>query len=317
MSKELLFEVNGFKVRKDSRYLVQDKPDLDAPSAYVEARVSRLPSSGVGDTFHFNFIPTSVNGVGVWDTGFEPTSPCYKEQTEAESKVLSDIVVKNVLKPYRKAVSQPDIFAPTNEASFLKNSFTVKTGDRFDTKDITKVMELYAALLAKRVMPEELKGSPHYNECSYVIIDLDQSVKEKDDNGNVGFEAIRLYSLKQESDPEVLKCILEYMEMPRTSDTMPKEAKNAIFFNQVSSYPESARNFNELIEESSTEVGKAKLLVFSKLKAMVGKGGKLTRPDGKYFYYEGIEIGLDLKTASENVAKNPKLKEALSDILSN
>ena len=95
--KDTLFKINDFEVKKDSIYVVKDKRDMDAPSGFIRAGVSKLPSKGVGDTFQVRYVSRDGGRTGTWDTGFYEFSHCYKTQDKDSVKPLITSLKKNIL----------------------------------------------------------------------------------------------------------------------------------------------------------------------------------------------------------------------------
>lgn len=317
MQEKELFEIDGFKVYANSMYLTKDKPDMDAPTGFIEARTTKLPSDGVDDVFHFNYVTTSERGDGSWDTGFYETSPCYRNLSQEEAKKRVKMVVENVLKPYRKHRAKADLFDIGDEENFLRYSFRVASGKRYNTKDPEDVMNLYVALLAGYLTPEGLVGDPRYSQSAFVVVDENKAVRHRDEVGSNAFEAVTAYSFLESQKPELLLCILDYMDMPRVSESIPKETKQAMFFQMVSQSAETTRQFLQYTKEAETDTGAALFYVYSKLKKMAGKGGKFQRADGKEFFYGEEPVGADIKTAATNIAKNPRLSKIKQEILNN
>ena len=72
--------------------------------------------------------------------------------------------------------------------------------------------------------------------------------------------------------------------------------------------------FLRLIEETSDDEGRAKISLYIKLKEAYNRGNKVTRNPNGIFYYEGEELGPDLKAAASNIAKTKELR-AVKDAL--
>jgi hypothetical protein len=55
--------------------------------------------------------------------------------------------------------------------------------------------------------------------------------------------------------------------------------------------------------------------IYRVLSEMKGKSQKLTKEAKRPFYYNGIEIGVDLKGAAANIVQKPELEEVKEELL--
>ena len=109
-----LFEIDGFKVMPESNYIIKNKTDYDAPSAFVKVGTTKLPSAGVGESFQCRYVRTSRD-TGVWDTGFYEQSPCYSHLKPGEKELAVKKLMKNVVEPYEAYTGITGQLAHTND----------------------------------------------------------------------------------------------------------------------------------------------------------------------------------------------------------
>jgi hypothetical protein len=320
MSKEkaVLFTVAGFEVKPNTVYTIGDKKDGDAPDGFVKLGVTKLPSLGIDETFQPRFIRRDPNNPesGVWDTGFYEYSPCYDGQEHVAKAATVKALVKNLLEPYRAATGQPDAFELTNKDFFDKLMFRVYSGKMFNTADPVQAMELYFALLSYQVAPKGSEGDSKYRMAAYTIFDNKKKTKDKNETSLKIFKAIGLFNALYSSDREKLVTVLRWVGITLTEQLPDEDTLVGMFDQYLSGSYERAKIFLDTCEEANTETGLNKLNIYKRLKEVVNKGNKISKsPKGIYFYDGDIEIGPDLKSASENIAKNKDLNRVKKELL--
>jgi len=313
-----LFKIGNFTVRKNSKYVLKDKRDMDAPSGYIQAGVTKLPSKGVSESFQVRWISSDASGKhGVWDTGFDAYSPCYKDIDRSQAELIANGLVANLLEPYRTATGNPKAFEkiPDDHSFFDGLNFKVYSGKTYNTNDPKDAIEVYFGLLTGQMTPKGQEGNTKYNDSSYVLVDIDMDHKVKDERALSKFAAIGAFSAMMISDKELLFSILGYLGI-NVSQSVEETTLIGMFNDKLeSSIDDIATSFNRLVEESKTKAGREKLVIYSILKDKFNKG-KLSKISGLY-YYDDVEIGADLKNAAEAITKNTKLTNVKKQLLIN
>jgi len=312
--KEVLFELHGFKVRKNSLYTVQHRPDLDAPTGYQEMGSTKLPSEGVGDTFYclFKQAEGAARGIGSWDTGFYSLSPCYQGLTTEESEEKVEVLVENVLEPYRKVVGDDKAMSHTDDKSIEKTPFRVWEGRVFRTESPVDVLHLYFAFMRRQLVPTHLEGDTTFNGAAFRISDVNKDIKKRDQDASTEFKAIGAFQKMLYTDKEMLYKVLRYLGMEIATETS-EEALQGVF-KQYLSNVNNLKTFNMVLDDMKKESGKAKIELYSILKNKVRKGGDLSITDG-IIYYKDIEVGKDLKSAAGRISKEADLENVKNDLL--
>jgi hypothetical protein len=315
MAKEKLFTVEGFSVYRDSVYVIKDKPDMDAPTGYIVKGVSKLPSRGVGDSFQVNFKSRDNGRTGIWDTGFFEYSPCYKDMPAEEIKPVVMALKKNLVTPYKKASGIADAFDEGNDKFFADLSFNVFSGKTFNTADPLSAVELYFGLLAHQITPKSEIGNSKFEDSSYVVVDINKDLKIKDEKALDKFRAIGSFTSMLSADKNRLFAILKFAGLNFQS-TVEDAVLIGMFNDHLATNNEDrVKFFNDLVEETNEEQGLHKIFIYRTLKELSVKGGKVSRTNG-LFFYDGTEIGADLKSAADNVAKLQKLVHIKKELLS-
>jgi len=313
MSKKekILFTVDGFEVYDDRVYRVFNKQNLDAPSGLIKEKTSKIPSEGIGDTFSFKFIGE------IWDTGFHDKSPCYRQQEAADIKDMVATRRKNILKPYQDVKGDTTAFELSNPEFLDKPHFEVFDNQTYATSDPVQRMALYAALLGKKVAPRSEEKNPVYRLCSYLIDDATRVSKQKNEDGVNLTKAVRQFEKMYESDPESLKTILTWLSLGSFSEGTDIDTISTMFRERVQDDPAKIRQFLKAYDEiKGQEEGHLKYFLHQKLVDQKGRNRNITVGANGRFFYAGIELGPEPKSAAENLARNPDLQAYREEILS-
>jgi hypothetical protein len=313
-----LFKLAGFTVRQDSKYVLKDKRDMDAPSGYIQVGVTKLPSKGVSESFQVKWISSDASGKhGVWDTGFDAYSPCYKDIDRAEAEAIATGLVKNLLEPYRVATGNPTAFekTPGDHSFFDGLNFKIYSGKTYNTSDPKDAMEVYFGLLSGQMTPKGQEGNTKYNDSSYVLVDIDMDHKVNDERAINKFKAIGSFTGMLMSDKELLFSILTYLGINVTKNIDDTTLIGMFNSKLDSTIDDIATSFNKQVEDAKTKAGREKLVIYSILREKLNKG-KLEKVSGIYFY-DDMEIGADLKNAAEAITKNSKLVNVKKQLLIN
>jgi len=316
--KKLLFEVDGFKVYDNTNYTVRDKIDYDAPSGYVERGVSRLPSDGVGDTFTCGFSSIDeMSSEGVWNTGFYPSSKCYNNiQSDKAIASLVKLAVENVKKPYQKRLGLPDDTKLSQEGSntyWDNKTFKVYSGQVMNTRKIEDRVNLYFALLTGHLTPEEHKGNSSYSKSTYIVIDIDKGIKRKDEKARDKFEAIYSFMDMVKTDKKRVISVLDYIGLSM-SDTAEVSTMMSMFEEFIEKDESKLKLYNSTMDETDTPKGREKIEIYTKLKSRFPTKGVSKSANGVYFF-NGEEIGGDLKTAAANISSQKHFSDIKKELL--
>lgn len=313
---ELLFNVNGFDVFKNRMYRVDDKRDGDAPTGFVKAGVSKLPSDGIDESFHFRYVTYPGSQEGLWDTGFYKNSPCYRGLDEKEADVISKQRIKTVLKPYQAAIGSPEALSNQNQDTLDKTSWRVGTGMIYNTNDPIDTMRLYATLLTGNAAPAGQEKSAKYAAASYVVVDVTKVSKDKEDQNVSVMKTVSMFGKLLENDPERLQVILKWLNLGKYPANADNDTLSSIFYQTVKDDTGRCRLFMTTIEEMNNSAVMEKMYIYKNLTENIQKrmSPVTVAPNGKIFF-EDIELGGDLKTASETITKHPDLRALRTEIL--
>jgi hypothetical protein len=221
----------------------------------------------------------------------------------------------NLLKPYRAATGNQEAFKEGNEEFFKRTNFQVYSGQVFNTNNVIDLMTLYFALRAHQVAPEGRQGDSKYREASYIIVDKNKDVKEKDRRKSLKFSAIGTFTSLYQNDRERLYAILGWSGLP-VSESVDQMTLVSMFDEFIEGKPDRAEFFLNTEKDSNTKIGLEKILIYRKLKDTISKNTRISKvPNGSYFYDGNIELGSDLKASAENIAKLKDLSKIKAEIL--
>lgn len=320
MDNELLFEVEGFKVYASSTYVVRDKEDLDAPTGFIEAGVTKLPSDGVGESFQCRYKRTSAT-TGIWDTGFHIYSPCYEHISSKEEKqLIVDSLTKNLVEPYRSATGDESALHHSNEEFWLKTNFEVYAGQVFNTSTPKDAIELYFAIMTRNLTPKGQEGDSKFNQSAFVVVDINKDVKRKDEKSSNFFKAVGIFERLLAGEKQRLFSVLNYVNMVVSSE-IEDDAFRGMFDQHLradlrkGSNTKNIDTFLKTIADTETELGRAKVDIYLRLKEAYTRSNKVTKNPNGVYYYEDQEIGPDLKAAATNIAKTKDLDNVKRELL--
>jgi len=312
--KKLLFELHGLEIMSDTMYIVADKIDYSAPSGFQEAGVTKLPSDGVGHTFHAPYKRTSKFD-GVWNTGFYELSPCYQGVSRDKVKIIVKNLMANVVMPYRAAIGKADALNEHNHDFFDKYNWTVQVGDIYRTENPLDVVALYMALIQREVMPKAKKGDSAFAETPYVVVDVSEKTKKSEEKANKEFEAIGMFEILYKQERARLDLILYYIGGATFTADTSQAAYRSLFKNYLAALPTNIEMFMGFVEKTDKEKGLAELNIYKKLKVRHINDPKIRKTAAGMIYYDQTELGSSLKNAAEAVAKDPSMSEIKKEIL--
>lgn len=314
---QILFTIDGFTVYKGRTYRSDDKPDGDAPSGFVAARVSKLPSDGVDESFHFRYITPRGSREGLWDTGFYQTSPCFLNMDEKEAALIARERVKNILDPYRKATGAKTALDTSDPASLDTTSWHVHSGMVYNTNNPIDVMRLYVTLLTGNAAPAGNEKSARYSTSAYLIVDVTKVSKDKEDKNVSVMKTVSMFNKLLETDTEQLDVVLKWLNLGKYPRAVDAETKASIFYETIKDSSLKCRLFLETVESLADNKEKTKLYIYYRLEENKNKNSKVYVANNGRVFYEETELGGDFKTAAETIAKNPDMAAIRAAILAN
>ena len=306
---DILFEVDGFQVRRDQVYTVINKPDSSAPTGFQAEGTTKTPSVGVDDVFRAPFN----DGIKVYDTGLYEYSPCYKGQNSTETKLTIKDLWSNVVKPFMasKGIDSEEVFSQKNFEFWDNYKFRVYDKKFFNTEDPIDAFELYYVLRKRKVAPKDSLKNPIYNQTEYFIVDTGKDIKISEEQSKERRKASSLY-IKLEDKIETLVSVLNYMDI-RVSEKAEADSLYLTFEKKVLSSPEKVGEFLRTAEKITSEKGREEVMIYGLLKST--KLRSEVKKTGNMIEFKGVELGPDYKTAAKNLTLNKDLEDLKTELL--
>lgn len=307
---DILFEVDGFIVKKDRVYTVVNKPDSSAPTGFQEERTTKTPSDGVDDVFRAPFN----EGINIYDTGLYEYSPCYKGLPSETVKITVKDLIKNVIRPFMssKGIDSEDTFSQKNFEFWDAYKFRVANKKFFNTNDPIDVFELYYTLRKRKAAPKDSLKNPIYNQSEYLLIDSDKDIKVSEQKSKDRRRASTLYLQLESSKFEVLIDVLNYMDFRVTEKTEP-DSLYLIFEQKVLSSTATVEEFIRTVEKVTTERGREEVMIYALLKSPKLKND--VKKVGNMIEFKGVALGPDFKTSAKNLTLNKELEDLKTELL--
>lgn len=307
---DVLFEVDGFEVKKNTVYIVKDKLDLSAPSGIQEEGATKVPSEGIGDTFRAPFdIATNV-----FDTGLYEYSACYKGKPREAVKLIVQNLRDNVIEPYMqsKGIESFEELSHKNLEFWDENKFYVDRKTFFNTSDPIDAFKLYYTLRQRRAAPKEKLKEPIYNLTEYLLVENSRDLKISEQRSQDRRRANAAY-LELETNKGLLVDVLLYMNL-RVSTSKTSEAIYLDFENKILSSPQKVEEFLRVIDKVTTERGREEIIIHSILRNP--KNSKEVKTNaGNMVEFKGVELGPDYKSAAKKLTYDKDLEDLKGDLL--
>lgn len=312
-NNDVLFEMHGISIRKDRRYIIIDKPDNQAPSGFVKAGATKLPSAGVNDVFPFGYNTESET----WDTGFYAQSACYRNLPQDQRELLAKTRTENILKPFveSKGYSDMTMFSQNNNTFWDNYMIRVGRKDVFDTTIPQHVMDLYGALLTRHICPEDKKNHPDFKQAAYIVVDVEKNVQLEHQIVNKTYEAREFLSELQNQNPKAAVAVLTYVGT-KLGDNADATTIRMTFENKIAGDLNKVESFLEVAKKYNSEPGFEDIVhIYHALSDRTKAAKNVARQKTGMLTFQGIEIGPDLKTAARNIAIQHDLEEIKDKIL--
>lgn len=309
---EVIVEVNGLTIRKDSLYKIEPKVDYDAPDGFINAGTKKLPSEGV---LNYTGCPFSKDR-DLYDTGFYEESSCYNnlEPTAVKSVVAS--VKKHIVTPYER-IKGTKILAAQNFEFWDNYTVTLEEGRIFNTSKIEELLELYIAMRGYSLTPQDKLGDPKFRNADFVVKDASQSISFTKQKVMDEFKATATFSaMLYGKDRPLLVSLMKSLSVI-TINIEPDDSELSLAFKTW--LDKDAQNigiFNRKVESVGTEKGKTEVMLrVAVLKAV--RNGVIRKAENGEYTYEGTPIGIDTTSIVNNLMNDSDLSPIMDTLLLN
>lgn len=303
--KEVLFEINDFKVYNDSVYRVKHKVDYDAPSGFVNKGISKIPGTGESFQAPFTGVSKSIPNSGRWDLGFHETSHFYKfESGDVVKKQKVKVAIDKVLTPYLSASGTSftkEDFIKGNDEFFNNYRINLAEETVFNTSNPIDRFNLYVALLQRKLAPVGRESESTFSGASYAIENLSEKRTRTNVVAKNKLTASSLFGEIIKTDIAKARALMIYMG-EAVADTTDEDILVEAFMERILTSPSKVETFLANYETFSTQEGEIELNVYNFLKkAARSQASKVTTVKGQ-LYYEDTLIGADIKSAAKAIA---------------
>jgi len=297
---EELFNVNGLSIKKNAVYKIENRFDPTAPSGFQKEGATKLPSTSVGNTV---YCPYTEN---VWDTGLYEFSPCYRGETQAIVTEKLKMLQEHVIKPFEKKMGKSGILTQDNEDFWNDYKVEIWAGRYLNTGEPEDMLQLYLAMMAGEICPENDKGNPRYNAAAYVVVDKAKERTTKQKKAVSTIDAIGQFYVLLSENPQKLINILKYIGVANISDKVESDTIKTMFNMWLDRDVRNPEIFIELVESSNDKGFEEVIYLHSTIKKM-SEAGKISKNSVGDYVYNGIPLGKDLKTVAKSLVQSPDL----------
>lgn len=310
VTNEVLFEVNGLKIRRNSCYQIVGKEDLKAPQVFIKYGVSKLPNPEVQEVLGMIFDERYTK---CYDTGFYSASLCYKRINKDEVGKQVRLRREHVLEPYEAIVGEGELEHTNNSFwdDYKSRCYHEKT---FYTSDPVQMLDLYLLIQSFHITPVELIGDPRFNESLYCVQDKNLAVDVTQRRIQERYNAIGEYQRLKCEARKHLDYVLTWNGILST-ENLDKGLLDMMFNAWVEDKenPTRAEEFNTTVELLSGPEAVDILRTFYNLEKLKSFGRLNITKQG--IMIEGFDLGVNLKEAARRLVVDPKFANARLKVL--
>lgn len=308
----VIFELNGFQLKKNTLYEITEKMDSSAPDGFKEYSTTKVLSETIVDSFP-GAIFDSVRGV--WDTGLYDTSRAFQSSV---SKDLQASVLKRlqteIITPIEKEKGKGILdHSVSNNRYWDDFNIKVAKGTIFNTEKVDDLLKVFLLLIHYKVTPKEMESHPAYKKSMYCIVDKESLISRKAEKQMRTVKANALFHDLLKSNKNSLIQVLDYMGM-RVNDSTPEASLYSMFDNFLKDDKfQNDKIFIDSVEKYETEEGQEEFYMHHKLKDWYTKNKKVKKgKDG--IYMDGVYVDKDWKQAARKIQKDVELKEIFASL---
>lgn len=310
----VILEINGFQLRKNTLYEITEKLDSTAPDGFKEYGTTKVLSNQVTDRVPGAVYDTDRN---IWDTGLYATSKSFT-RTIPESlraSVLRDLQ-NNIVKPFEseKGALALDHTAKNNHF-WDRYSIELQKGKVFDTSKPDDLLKVFLILIHKKVAPKEMESHPEYKSSMYCIVDKDVVVNREAERNMKTTKANGLFYNLLNNDRQGLLQVFDYVGI-RASESTNDASLSTVFTNFINSKEDKFQNiaiFIDAVEKYATEEGQEEFYIHYKLKELYTKTSKVKKTKEGVFM-DDVFVATNWKYAATKIMEDSELKEIFSSL---
>ena len=299
---EVTLKVANTEIKIGSTYEVIGKLDRSAPDGFQKNNTTKYLHEGNAEVRGIPYIEQNRK----WDTGFDPFSLCNMDLLQDVRDEHVDLFNTYIKEPFEKEF-QVDCSSVNNDF-WRTYTYELYTNKSFNTENPKDLFDLFHALKQGRIC-EVGEKDPTLQKANYCVRNLEKAKSVEDQRVEDKYDAVAKFSVLVEAlDPEkddTLYTVLEWLQMPNVRNSDKDTLKKLVFkmFDQPNGY-DFARRFLDGLKLAKSEEGQKQMEYFSILQKLSYKN-KLEFKRGTY-YFEGIEVGANLKGGALKATKDPE-----------
>lgn len=313
MSDNLICEINGLAIRKNTTYQIVDKIDNNALDGLRHYGSTKFPLSGSSD-----FVGPVYDKVAkVYDTGFYVHSPIYSGVSLEDRQSFVDKLHTNIVEPYELIYG---IGVLDNKNTSFWDDFVInlESGRVFNTSNIQDLLELYIAMTGFHLTPSEKVGDPRFEKSSFVIEDRTSTLEKRNVRKANYMTALQKFFVMLSTNKHKLVPVLRYVGMKGAmfldSDNTDDETINAYFKDWIDEEPAHVDDFLRVCKLAEKKLGMEEITMYSIL-LQKQKEKELVKVGDEYVYDE-MPLGHDLKLSAKNLVTKTSLKTLREKLVS-
>lgn len=315
MEEKLRVPGTNFDIVLNSVYQIVGKTDLrGAPSGYNEIGSTKIPNYNITTTVHPKFDVE----MGIWDTGLDETSSCFRGMDKAEVKEHLKNLKKHIIDPLSKRKNKDflnvvpkeisDVIRNKDDKGLDNHSIVLGIDRFFDTSKPEDLFNLFTAIYNKDLCPKDEEFNAEYLQADYCVVNDKQKINTAEQKQFNKDKAIAKLINQWGSDKKKALQTLKYCGIS-VGEGSREETVVSFFRRWLDDKSDRGGNNSEYyldrVSRFSSEEGEQELYIYTTLQEMVDKK-EVTIRNGEYFH-GSKSLGNSLKTYAEKASKDEEL----------
>lgn len=300
-NKNEIVNVNGLEIKNNSIYKIINKSDSSAPSGFIKAGTTKLPSLGIGNSVPCRFvIRNKVTNEGLYDTGFYTGSPCYVGMDEPKVKAMVHMLNEKIVKPYEELHEKGDL-SHKNEKFWGSFSILLTDGKYFVTNKPDDLLELYIALRSCELTPKgkQFEGNPKFKDSQYCVEDKEKVKNIEDERADNLMTCLTNFGILLATDKSLLINILKYVQFVGFNIQVNPDTLQSSFYQWINKKDANVEKFKTAFDLADNEETKEIINLYVVVNKLAKTG--VLKKQGAQYTYRNEPLGADLKTVAKNL----------------
>lgn len=300
-NKNEIVNVNGLEIKNNAIYKIINKSDSSAPSGFIKAGTTKLPSLGIGNSVPCRFVVRNkVTNEGLYDTGFYEGSPCYAGVDKAKVKAMVSILNEKIVKPYEELHEKGDL-SHKNEKFWGSYSVLLTDGKYLVTDKPDDLLELYIAVRGHELTPKgkQFEGSPKFKDSQYCVEDKEKVRNIEDERADNLMTCLANFGILLGTDKSLLVNILKYVQFVGFNIQVNHDTLKSSFYQWITKKEANVEKFKAAFDLASDDETKEIINLYVVVNKLAKSG--VLKKNGAQYTYRNEALGADLKTVAKNL----------------